>query len=78
MISVRAKIPGTYNNRYIERGDVFVIDEKMFSSVWMEKLQDVAPLSAKGPKDKRTEPRDPGEHEQHLAEKRGLVPEPTL
>ncbi len=76
-ISVRAKSPGTYQNRYMERGDVFVIEEKMFSSVWMEKLAVHAPLK-QSPKDHRSEPRDPGEHEQHLAEKRGLVPEPKV
>ena len=46
-----------------------VVEEKMSEP----KRQEKAPTESL---DKRSEPRDDGEHEQHLAEKAGLVPEP--
>lgn len=68
MISVRATAPGTYGNRYMERGDVFRIDEKMFSDTWMEKLT-VPNLNPK-PAEKRVHERTP-EFDQLVAKKKG-------
>lgn len=75
-ISVKAKEPGVYKNRYLNTGDVFLVEEKMFSSTWMEKLASPKPVVENPVQDKRTEARDPGEHDQHIAERVGLVPEP--
>lgn len=69
-ISVRATAPGTYANRYINRGEVFVIEENMFSKNWMEKLEAPA-MSHKREEERRSEERDLGEVEQHKAEKKG-------
>lgn len=77
--SVRAKEPGIYKDRRMDAGDIFLVEEKMFTPTWMEKCEVPAAPEPVIPKpalsEKRAEPRDPGEHDQHLAEEAGYVPE---
>lgn len=42
-ISVRAKSSGFYRDRTIERGDIFSIEERLFSAAWMEKMPPTEP-----------------------------------
>lgn len=38
-IPVRAKAPGVCNNQYMDRGNEFLIEEALFSDIWMEKIE---------------------------------------
>lgn len=59
-MKVKAKGKGQYKGVMYLPGDVFHIEDTPVAS-WMEEVKD----------DRRTEERDPSEHDQHIAEKKG-------
>lgn len=73
-MSVRATQPGIYENRRLNAGDVFVVEEEFFSETWMQKIV-AEPVVVPAPEgqERRAEERDPGEHEQNLAKEEGLT-----
>lgn len=75
-MKVKAIGVGQYNGRLIERGEVFEIQDHLFSRRWMEKISESLnePVASNPAiSEKRSESRDPGESEQHIAEKWGLA-----
>lgn len=48
-MQVKAKSPGYYGNHYKSIGDIFDIEDRLFSSKWMIKLQE-------SPKEERRKP----------------------
>lgn len=71
-MKVRALTQGQYKGRIYLAGETFEVNDPKLIGRWMEKVQE-KPVSLLRPWEKRTEPRDPGEHDQNVAKAKGWV-----